>query len=201
MLKVVNQINLCRCKETEIISIDEFMKPLMTSDDKVRLIQIPDVEQWIKSQAINTAVKQRKFIYCAMFLISFGCALFYAGHKNYVFNERFYEYRSIGIIKADEPLNVFNHWKNYIIDPSAEKRAEKLKEMLARRVELLKLMDEYIGESFVEEVTGGKRVYTTDAIPRFISHAGNSWLEFIGLFAVVFGLALAVFEPKLTRHP
>ncbi|MBB1386478.1 helix-turn-helix transcriptional regulator [Pseudoalteromonas sp. SG45-5] len=183
------------------MSIDEFMKPLAASHDKARLIQITDVEQWLKKQAVNTSAKQRTLIYLVMFLISFGCALFYVGHKNYVFNERFYEYRSIGIIKADEPLNVFNHWKNYIIDPSAEKRTEKLKEMLARRVELFKLMDEYIGESFVEEVAGGKRVYTTDAIPRFISHAGNSWLEFIGLFAVVFGLALALFEPKLTRHP
>jgi len=164
-------------------------------------MQIPDVEQWYKNKAVSTSVTQRKLIYLAMFLISFGCALFYAGHKNYVFNEHFYEYRSIGIIKNDEPLNVFNHWKDYIIDPSAEKRTTKLKEMLARRVELFKLMDEYIGESFVEDVTGGKRVYTTNAVPRYISHAGNTWLEFIGLFAAVFGLALAVLEPKLTRHP
>ncbi|WP_289107131.1 helix-turn-helix transcriptional regulator [uncultured Pseudoalteromonas sp.] len=182
------------------LSIDEFMKPLVSSHDKTRLMQIPDVELWYKNKAVSISVTQRKLIYLAMFLISFGCALFYAGHKNYVFNERFYEYRSIGIIKNDEPLNVFNHWKDYIIDPSAEKRTTKLKEMLARRVELFKLMDEYIGESFVEEVTGGKRVYTTDAVPRYISHAGNTWLEFIGLFAAVLGLALAVLEPKLTRH-
>ena len=182
------------------LSIDEFMKPLVSSHDKARLMQIPDVEQWYKNKAVSTSVTQRKLIYLAMFLISFGCALFYAGHKNYVFNEHFYEYRSIGIIKNDEPLNVFNHWKDYIIDPSAEKRTAKLKEMLARRVELFKLMDEYIGESFVEEVTGGKRVYTTNAVPRYISHAGNTWLEFIGLFAAVLGLALAVLEPKLTRH-
>lgn len=182
------------------LSIDEFMKPLVSSHDKTRLMQIPDVELWYKNKAVSISVTQRKLIYLAMFLISFGCALFYAGHKNYVFNERFYEYRSIGIIKNDEPLNVFNHWKDYIIDPSAEKRTTKLKEMLARRVELFKLMDEYIGESFVEDVTGGKRVYTTNAVPRYISHAGNTWLEFIGLFAAVFGLALAVLEPKLTRH-
>lgn len=183
------------------LSIDEFMKPLVSSHDKARLIQIPDVEVWFKSKAVKSSAAQRKIIYLAMFLIAFGCALFYAGHKNYVFNERFYEYRSIGIIKNDEPLNVFNHWKDYIIEPSVEKRTAKLKEMLARRVELFKLMDEYIGESFIEEVTGGKRVYTTNAVPRYISHAGNTWLEFIGLFAAVFGLVLAVLEPKLTRHP
>ena len=183
------------------LSIDEFMKPLVSSHDKARLIQIPDVEVWFKSKAVKSSAAQRKIIYLAMFLIAFGCALFYAGHKNYVFNERFYEYRSIGIIKNDEPLNVFNHWKDYIIDPSVEKRTAKLKEMLARRVELFKLMDEYIGESFIEEVTGGKRVYTTNAVPRYISHAGNTWLEFIGLFAAVFGLVLAVLEPKLMRHP
>ncbi|BED88715.1 hypothetical protein PspMM1_11830 [Pseudoalteromonas sp. MM1] len=183
------------------LSIDEFMKPLVSSHDKARLMQIPDVEVWFKSKAVKSSAAQRKIIYLAMFLIAFGCALFYAGHKNYVFNERFYEYRSIGIIKNDEPLNVFNHWKDYIIDPSVEKRTAKLKEMLARRVELFKLMDEYIGESFIEEVTDGKRVYTTNAVPRYISHAGNTWLEFIGLFAAVFGLVLAVLEPKLTRHP
>lgn len=175
------------------------MKPLVASHDKARLMQIPDVEQWYKNKAVSTSVTQRKLIYLAMFLISFGCALFYAGHKNYVFNERFYEYRSIGIIKNDEPLNVFNHWKDYIIDPSAEKRTEKLKEMLARRVELFKLMDEYIGESFIEEVTGGKRVYTINAIPRCITHAGNNLLEFIGIFTALFGLVLAVLQPRLSR--
>jgi len=183
------------------LSIDEFMKPLVSSHDKARLMQIPDVEQWYKNKAVSTSVTQRKLIYLAMFLISFGCALFYAGHKNYVFNERFYEYRSIGIIKNDEPLNVFKHWKDYMLDPSGENRTAKLREMLARRVELFKLMDEYVGESFVEDVEGGKRVYNANELPRTLSHAGNSWFEFIGIFTAVFGLVLAVLEPKLTRHP
>mgnify|MGYP006398394737 FL=1 len=65
------------------LSIDEFMKPLVSSHDKTRLMQIPDVEQWYKNKAVSTSVTQRKLIYLAMFLISFGCALFYAGHKNY----------------------------------------------------------------------------------------------------------------------
>ncbi|WP_245321568.1 helix-turn-helix transcriptional regulator [Pseudoalteromonas sp. KS88] len=76
------------------LSIDEFMKPLVSSHDKVRLIQIPDVEQWFKSKEVKSLTTQRKIIYLAMLLISIGCALFYAGHKNYVFNERFYEYKS-----------------------------------------------------------------------------------------------------------
>lgn len=181
------------------MSIDEFMKPLMTSDDKVRLIQIPDVEQWIKSQAINTAVKQRKLIYCAMFLISFGCALFYAGHKNYVFNEQFYEYQSIGVIKPNEPLEIFNHWRTLIVDKT--KVDEKRREMIARRVELSQFISVYKGGSFSENVDGGTRVYTFKSKLQPIPHYGNNWLEFIGLFAVVFGLALALFEPKLTRHP
>ena len=62
-------------------------------------------------------------------------------------------------------------------------------------------MDKYIGESFVEEVEGGKRLYNADELSRTIPHAGNSWFEFLGILAAVFGLALAVFEPKLTRHP
>ena len=89
------------------LSIDEFMKPLTYSHDKTRLMQIPDLELWFKSKAVKSSVAQRKFIYLAMFLISFGCTLFYAGHKNYLFNERFYEYKSLGVIKNDEPLNIY----------------------------------------------------------------------------------------------
>jgi len=135
-----------------------------------------------------------------MFLISIGCALFYAGHKNYVFNERFYEYKSQGVIKTGEPLNVFTHWSNYIIESNREKRDEKNREMLARRVPSFKLMDEYVGESFVEEVEGGKRVYTANELSRTMPHAGNSWFEFLGIFAAVFGLALALLEPRLTKQ-
>ncbi|MBQ4831641.1 helix-turn-helix transcriptional regulator [Pseudoalteromonas sp. MMG010] len=183
------------------LSIDEFMQPLVSSHDKTRLMQIPDVELWFKTKAVKSSAVQRKTIYLAMFLISFGCALFYAGHKNYLFNEHFYEYKSTGVIKADEPLNVFTHWSNYIIESNPEKREKKGREMLARRVPIFKLVDEYVGESFVEEVAGGKRVYHASKLPRTIIHAGNSWLEFIGIFAAVFGLVLAVFEPKLTRQP
>ncbi len=182
------------------LSIDEFMKPLTYSHDKTRLMQIPDLELWFKSKAVKSSVAKRKIIYLAMFLISFGCALFYAGHKNYLFNERFYEYKSLGVIKTDEPLNVFTHWSNYIIDSNREKREEKTREMLARRVPSFKLMDEYIGESFVEEVEGGKRLYNVDELSRTIPHAGNSWFEFLGILAAVFGLAFALLEPRLTKQ-
>ncbi|KGJ99545.1 helix-turn-helix domain-containing protein [Pseudoalteromonas sp. ND6B] len=182
------------------LSIDEFMKPLTYSHDKTRLMQIPDLELWFKSKAVKSSVAQRKIIYLAMFLISFGCALFYAGHKNYLFNERFYEYKSLGVIKNDEPLNIYTHWSNYIIDSNREKREEKTREMLARRVPSFKLMDEYIGESFVEEVEGGKRLYNVDELSRTIPHAGNSWFEFLGILAAVFGLAFALLEPRLTKQ-
>ncbi|NMM40502.1 hypothetical protein HHO47_06485 [Pseudoalteromonas arctica] len=135
-----------------------------------------------------------------MFLISFGGALFYAGHKNYLFSERFYEYKSLGVIKKDEPLNIYTHWSNYIIESNREKREEKGWEILARRVPSFKLMDEYVGESFVEEVEGGKRVYNANELSRTMPHAGNSWLEFLGIFAAVFGLALALLEPRLTKQ-
>jgi hypothetical protein len=182
------------------LSIDEFMKPLTYSHDKTRLMQIPDLELWFKSKAVKSSVAQRKIIYLAMFLISFGCALFYAGHKNYLFNERFYEYKSLGVIKNDEPLNIYTHWSNYIIDSNREKREEKTREMLARRVPSFKLMNEYIGESFVEEVEGGKRLYNVDELSRTIPHAGNSWFEFLGILAAVFGLAFALLEPRLTKQ-
>ncbi|WP_082918343.1 helix-turn-helix domain-containing protein [Pseudoalteromonas sp. MQS005] len=182
------------------LSIDEFMKPLTYSHDKTRLMQIPDLELWFKSKAVKSSVAQRKIIYLTMFLISFGCALFYAGHKNYLFNERFYEYKSLGVIKNDEPLNIYTHWSNYIIDSNREKREEKTREMLARRLPSFKLMDEYIGESFVEEVEGGKRLYNVDELSRTIPHAGNSWFEFLGILAAVFGLAFALLEPRLTKQ-
>ena len=73
--------------------------------------------------------------------------------------------------------------------------------MQARRVPSFKLMDEYVGESFVEDVEGGKRVYNVNELPRTLSHAGNSWFEFPGIFAAVLGLVPAVLEPKLTRQP
>ena len=108
------------------LSIDEFMKPLTSSHDKTRLMQIPDVELWFKSKAVKSSVAQRKIIYLAMFLISFGCALFYAGHKNYLFNERFYEYKSQGVIKTEEPLNVFLIGIIILLSQTARKEMKKI---------------------------------------------------------------------------
>ncbi|WP_421959869.1 transcriptional regulator [Pseudoalteromonas sp. ZZD1] len=185
------------------LSIDEFMKPLALSDDKTRLMQIPDVEQWFKSKEVKSSATQRKVIYLAMFLISIGCALFYSGYKNYVFNEKFYEYKSLGVVKAGEPNDIFENWRRYtlFIPNNGNVLKEKRYEMQTRRKELYKLMDEYVGRSFVEEVESGKRVYLLVKVePHTIEHAGNSWFEFLGIFAAVFGLALALLEPKLTKQ-
>jgi len=182
------------------IPIAEFMRPLVASKDQTRLEQVPDIEQWIKQQTVNTSVKQRTLIYLAISLISFGSALFYIGHQNYVFNERFYEYNSQGVIKADEPLNIFTHWKDYIVDSNKEKREIKNQEMLARRVDDFILLDSYLGKSFIKDVSGGKRLYfSIQAVPTFIEHSGNNWLEFIGIFTALFGFTLSVLEPRLIR--
>ena len=185
------------------LPIDEFMKPLTYSHDKTRLMQIPDVEQWFKCKEVKSSATQRKVIYLAMFLISFGCALFYAGHKNYVFNEKFYEYKSFGVVKAGEPHDIIENWRRYtlFIPDKRTVMEEKRYEMEVRRKALYKLMDEYVGKSFIEEVEGGKRVYLLVKVePHTTEHAGNSWFEFLGIFAAVFGLALALLEPRLTKQ-
>ena len=183
------------------LSIDKFMEPLVSSHDKARLIQIPDVEQWYKNKTVKNSATQRKFIYLAMFLISIGCALFYSGYKNDVFNENFYEYKSFGVVRADEPQDIFENWRDYTLFIPGKSNASKegRYEMQVRRKELYKLMGEYVGESFVEKVEGGKRVYLLVKVePHTLEHMGNSWLEFLGLFAAVFGLVLSVLQPRLT---
>lgn len=35
------------------LSVDEFMNPLISSHDKTRLMQIPDVELWFKSKELS----------------------------------------------------------------------------------------------------------------------------------------------------
>ena len=96
------------------LTICDFMEPLKYSVDKARLINVPDIEAWYKQQSNKQFIKQRSLVYIAILLSALGCAMFYLGHQEKLFNTKFYEYKSYGVVKDNEPDGIFHDWRTLL---------------------------------------------------------------------------------------
>ncbi|QLJ07166.1 MULTISPECIES: helix-turn-helix domain-containing protein [Pseudoalteromonas] len=183
------------------LTICDFMQPLKHSVDKARLINVPDIEAWYKQQTNKQFIKQRSLIYSAILISALGCALFYLGHQEKLFNTEFYEYKSYGVVKDNEPDGIFYDWRTLLVDKSGENIDAKHREMTNRRDFKFIISPDYKGTSFVESGEQGRRLFSvTSKTPIIKSHKGHVWLEFVGILLVVIGAGLIAFESKLTKH-
>lgn len=184
------------------LTICDFMEPLKHSVDKARLINVPDIEAWYKQQSNKQFIKQRSLIYIAILLSALGCAMFYLGHQEKLFNTKFYEYKSYGVVKHNEPDGIFHDWRTLLVEQSSESIDSKRREMIGRHEFKFIISADYKGISFVEPgEQGSRRLYSlTSKTPIIKPHKGHVWLEFIGILLVVVGAGLITFESKLTRQ-
>jgi transcriptional regulator with XRE-family HTH domain len=183
------------------LTICDFMEPLKYSVDKARLINVPDIEAWYKQQSNKQFIKQRSLVYIAILLSALGCAMFYLGHQEKLFNTKFYEYKSYGVVKDNEPDGIFHDWRTLLVEQSREKIDAKRREMISRHDFKFIISADYKGISFVEPGEQGRRLYSlTSKTPIIKTHKGHVWLEFIGILLFVVGAGLITFESKLTRQ-
>ncbi len=184
------------------VSVEQILHGLEQSYIKANLMMIADIEQFVKQLQANKLAKQRNLLYSASAFIVLAVTLFYIGFSKQVFNETLYEYKSKGVVLAGEPNDVFSRWSNLIDSKDRnvrdELRRKKLIEMTARSDEQIIHIQENLGQLFVKEVDGGKRLYRKEHSlqkPRAI----NAWLQVVGVFLFVSGLMLFVVERRLYK--
>lgn len=190
------------------LSIADFMSDELVRKDLSRLKQIPDVEQFLTQQSQTQFIKRRNFLLLASLSIVLAATLFFIGYSKLIFNEYVYHYESIGVIKDEEPADIFSRWDRYYLNVgetlTAQQRIQKQKslmlEMAKRRVTLVQMTAEYKGPTFTETVPGGRRIYKLDnVLSKQIRRPINSWLQVLGVLLFASGIMGFVLERRLFK--
>ena len=192
------------------VSLSDFVTDELVQKDMSRLKQIPDVEQLIAQKSQNQFTQRRNFLLAASISIVLAATLFFIGYSKLIFNEYVYHYESIGVVKDDEPADIFSRWERYqlaglkVSDVSSDEmfnqRNALALEMAKRRVTLVQMTPEYKGPSYTETVAGGRRIYKLDNLmSKKIRRPINSWLQVLGVLLFASGIMGFVLERRLFK--
>ena len=124
--------------------------------------------------------------------------MLYAGTSQIFFHNVLYEYESLGVLTVEEPDDYIQNWRSYLPRGDFDKLEIQKLEIEKRKSYESKLVETYKGNSFVEKVSGGKRLFTNIGeveVPRI----ANAWLQSIGILLLVFGIAALVFEKRILK--
>lgn len=172
-----------------------------------QLTAIADVEFYLKQQCNKQQRHSGWLVLSLSFVFALGAACFYAGFQALCFPERFHQYESQGVVLPGESAFVFTDWdQNFPIltgtgeemRQSMKNRAEKEQLMYQRLAQLTEHSFENLGQYYIRTVDGGSRTfeYKTAGL---VSRTGNTVLQLLGLFLMVFSGVLSLGRKALLR--
>ena len=165
-----------------------------------QLTAIADVELYLKQQNNQRQRHAGWLVLSLSFVFALGAACFYAGFQALCFPERLYQYESRGVVLPGESAFVFTDWdQSYSVFPSTDKEMQqKKKEMYQRLAQLTEQSFEYLGQYYIRTVDGGSRTFEYKT-PSRVSRTGNTVLQLLGLFLMVFSAVLSLGRKVLLR--
>lgn len=186
------------------MDLETLLSDPLLGTDKQRLAQLPEVADNLKQQRGRRINERKRLLLGSSLLIALSVALFYTGETKVLFSESRSIYSSQGIELQHEPNGMFNDdvyaalvqatdSENYRKD-----RDIKRAELLSRQNLETRLLPDYRGKSFTEEVKGGKRTFGF-AGSRSVPQPINAWLRILGVFGVSLGLLGFFIEWRLGR--
>lgn len=166
---------------------------VFSAQEQQQLTAIPDVELYLKQQRNKQQRHSGVLVLSLSFVFALGAACFYAGFQALCFPERLYQYESRGVVLPGESAFVFTDWdQSYSVFPSTDKEMQqKKKEMYQRLAQLTEQSFEYLGQYYIRTVDGGSRTFEYKT-PSRVSRTGNTVLQLLGLFLMVFSAALSL---------
>ncbi|MDP2560007.1 helix-turn-helix domain-containing protein [Psychrobium sp. 1_MG-2023] len=180
-------------------TLTEFLSPFDLKQSQAQLSQIPDIELWLKQQATTDSNRQRHYLYFFSAMIVIATVLFFIGISKQVYSETQYQYLSPGVVKADEPDNIFEGWRsliNHRMKDYHDLVAQKGIEMYQRRDKAYLTSVKRNGQSFEVKTPQGRRVYVlekTIIVPRQV----NAWLQVFGVLFFSIGIMGFIIERRV----
>jgi transcriptional regulator with XRE-family HTH domain len=169
-------------------------------DDNIvhrELRQVPEVANHLNSRFALRIHSVKRWLYCSAVAGALGLTFVAAGYMQLLFSDSLYTYESKGVVHPNEPPDIFHNphgWlqATIVARDHKERDAEYSKrsaEIMSRiKLDIIPLRENR-GDTFIEQVAGGTRIYTlksTFVQPR----AENRYLMLAGLllaFASLFG--------------
>lgn len=179
-------------------------------DEKIihrQLRQIADVANYLNAGVACRIHNIKKWLFSSAVACVIGLSLIVAGEKSLVFSNKQYNYRSLGVVLPNEPADIFEGFNyNKLLERRYEAKLISRDEYAKlrsdfdneRRRPSFKLTDHYLGENYVESVSGGSRTYNLeDTI--ITESAGNRYLILLGSFLSFCGIFGFVVEFRLRK--
>lgn len=175
--------------------------------EQQQLSAIADIEFYLKQQNNKLQHHSARLVLSLSFIFALGAACFYAGVQALCFSERVYQYESLGVVLPGESAFVFKDWDQHFpirtdsgedMRQSMKKRAEKAQQMYQRLAQLTEQSFEHRGEYYIRTVEGGSRTFEYKGA-NWVSRTGNTILQLLGLFLMVFSAVLSLGRKALLR--
>lgn len=186
------------------ISAAEFLHGIDKEWINKQLRHIPDVAMHLSEQTSIKIHSVKQWLYISAVLCILGLTLAVAGYRELIFSNMIYQYESLGVTKPDEPKELF--WDERILSVYLVKSVWRTSEQhnqikifeSERRDKKFHLHDSYFGDSYIDKVEGGFRMYKLTG-ERKAERIGNRWLMLAGVFLFFCGVFGFITEYRLRR--
>lgn len=186
------------------LTTTEFLQGIDKDSMHKQLKHIPEVANHLAAQITIKVHSVKKWLYVSAALCILGLTLIVAGHRGLIFSNTVYQYESLGITKPGEPKELFfddrirHIFLVKTIWPSNEQHnIVKTFESERRDIQMI-LKDQYLGDSYVEKVEGGFRMFRSRG-----SHPTerfeNRWLMLVGFLLTFCGVFGFITEYRLRK--
>lgn len=168
------------------------------------LRQVPEVSNHLNAQVTTKIHSIKSWLFASGIALALGLTLSFAGWRGLLFSNTQLDYESPGILLPGEPTDLFDRYPGNLYELSAngaisdEERNEKMLEINKRKVRDSKVLYDYRGLSYVEEVPGGQRAYFFQREMGF-ERPENRWLMLAGVLLAFGGIVGFFVEARLRQ--
>jgi transcriptional regulator with XRE-family HTH domain len=168
------------------------------------LRQVPEVSNHLNARVITKIHSIRTWLYASGIALALGLTLGVAGLRGLLFSATLFNYESPGILLPGEPTDFFDSYAGLLFnlranDQISEKeRFDRMLEIGKRRITDYRLLDDYRGNAFTEEVPGGKRTWDFKH-PSQYERPQNRWLMLAGVLLAFGGIVGFFVEARLRQ--
>lgn len=166
------------------------------------LRQVPEVADHLRSQAATRVHHIKSWLYASGLAAAAGLALAFAGYRGLLFSNQQFNYESLGVLHPGESPDLFHSYSGHLQRQqnagliTDQERIKQVIEIEKRKSLDYRMLDEFRGQGFVEEVPGGTRYFNFQYSSAF-EHPQNRWLMFAGALFAFGGLAGFLVEARL----
>lgn len=168
------------------------------------LRQVPEVSNHLNAQVHTKIHSIKTWLFASGIALALGLTLGIAGMRGLLFSNTQFNYESPGILLPGESTDFFETYGGVLFQQEQagvitdKERAQRTLEINRRRVHDYRLLDDYRGKAFTEEVPGGQRTWFFQRTSDF-RRPENRWLMLAGVLFTFGGITGFIVEARLRQ--